>query len=152
MITNPVVFDVGLGALHLFTAAILLATAAGVGWLGWMAHQIGESPLRWLDAVVGLVIGGVMGGRLFHVLIEWDYFSAQPDQITNLTNGGFDWHGALILGLLLAGLSVMLLRAGDTNCPAYPYSERVADAQRLSTAVAQRRQTAMPDLGCGEDR
>ncbi|MBZ5575483.1 MAG: DUF1553 domain-containing protein [Acidobacteriia bacterium] len=31
--------------------------------------------------------------------------------------------------LLLAGLAGLLLRAGDTNCPAYPYSDRVADAQ-----------------------
>jgi len=76
----------------------------------WTARRIGESPVRWLDALLGLMIGGLIGGRAGHVILDWAYFSVQPDQITDLSNGGFDWHGALFLGMIGAVLISMLRR------------------------------------------
>src|SRR5262249_12902212 len=31
---------------------------------------------------------------------NWAYFSAHKEQITQLTNGGLDWHGAVVFGLI----------------------------------------------------
>ena len=97
---NPVVFVVGGVQIHAFTGAILLAVSLGVGWLLWTAYRLRQPPIRWLDAAAGAVVGGVIGARSLHVLLESTYFSAHPDQILALSGGGFDWHGAIIGGLI----------------------------------------------------
>src|SRR5690606_31172444 len=45
-------------------------------------------------------LGAVVGARLAHVALQWDYFSAHTGEIIRLTAGGLDWHGALLGGLL----------------------------------------------------
>ncbi|MEO8607844.1 MAG: prolipoprotein diacylglyceryl transferase family protein [Chloroflexota bacterium] len=51
------------------------------------------------------VLGAVVGARLFHVLLNWDYFADALNEITIISLGGLDWHGAVlggIVGLFLA--------------------------------------------------
>jgi phosphatidylglycerol:prolipoprotein diacylglycerol transferase len=51
------------------------------------------------------LVGAVVGARLFHVLLNWDYFADALNEITMLSLGGLDWHGAVlggIIGLFLA--------------------------------------------------
>ncbi len=97
---NPVVFAIGGVQVHAFTGSILLAVALGVGWLLWTAYRLRQPLIRWLDAATGAVVGGVIGARALHVILESTYFGAHPDQILSLSGGGFDWHGALIGGLI----------------------------------------------------
>jgi prolipoprotein diacylglyceryltransferase len=43
-----------------------------------------------------------------HVMLESIYFSAHPDQILALSAGGFDWHGAILGGLIGAAIVARL--------------------------------------------
>jgi phosphatidylglycerol:prolipoprotein diacylglycerol transferase len=97
---NPVVFTLGGVQIHAFTAAIVLVVALGVGWLLGTAHRLHQPLIRWLDAATGAVVGGVIGARALHVILESTYFGAHPDQILVLSAGGFDWHGAIFGGLI----------------------------------------------------
>jgi phosphatidylglycerol:prolipoprotein diacylglycerol transferase len=50
------------------------------------------------------LLGAVAGARLFHVLLNWNYFADALNEITMISLGGLDWHGAVlggIVGLLL---------------------------------------------------
>jgi len=47
-----------------------------------------------------LVVVGLIGARLYHVLNEWQYYWAHPLQIFAIWNGGLAIHGALIAGLI----------------------------------------------------
>jgi prolipoprotein diacylglyceryltransferase len=49
-----------------------------------------------VDVAVGGLIGAVILARLFHVLLEWPYFSVHQNEILRLTAGGLNWHGAVI--------------------------------------------------------
>ncbi len=101
---NPVVFRVGEWELHLFTAAVVVAVFSTLGWLLWTARRLDQPLLAWLDAAVGTALGGVIGARMVYIVLESDYFSANPDQMLNFSGGGFDWHGAVLGGLVGGGV------------------------------------------------
>jgi phosphatidylglycerol---prolipoprotein diacylglyceryl transferase len=72
--------------------------------------------------VLLLVLGGIVGARLYYVAFNWDYYGANPAQIPALWRGGLAIHGGLI-GELLAGVwfarrhQVPLWRLGDAVAP-----------------------------------
>lgn len=80
-----------------FTLALALAVAAGIGWSAW---QQPDRRGAVVDAGLGALVGGVIGARLLHVLLNWTYFSYNTGEIWRLRSGGLDWHGALVGGLL----------------------------------------------------
>jgi phosphatidylglycerol:prolipoprotein diacylglycerol transferase len=106
---NPVVFRLGTLELHAFTAAVLAAAVLGAALLLLAARRYQQHPLCWFDGGLGVLIGAVPGARVFHVLLEWPYFSAHLDQIAVLSGGGLDWHGAF-LGGLIGGAAAARLR------------------------------------------
>jgi phosphatidylglycerol:prolipoprotein diacylglycerol transferase len=72
--------------------------------------------------VLLLVLGGIVGARLYYVAFNWDYYGAHPAQIPALWRGGLAIHGGLIGGLL-AGVwfarrhQVPVWRLGDAVAP-----------------------------------
>jgi phosphatidylglycerol:prolipoprotein diacylglycerol transferase len=53
------------------------------------------------DIAIILMVGGFIGGRLFHVFYEeWDYYRNDPRLIFYFWNGGFVYFGGLISGWL----------------------------------------------------
>ena len=72
--------------------------------------------------VLILVLGGIVGARLYYVAFNWDYYGANPAQIPALWRGGLAIHGGLIGGLL-AGVwfarrhQIPVWRLGDTIAP-----------------------------------
>lgn len=56
-----------------------------------------------LNAGVWMILGGIVGGRSLHIVIDWLYYRAHLIEIPQLWLGGFSVSGAL------AGLGLMLL-------------------------------------------
>ena len=54
-----------------------------------------------IDSAFYLIIGGIIGARLFHILLELDYYLQNPLNIFKLWQGGLAIHGAIIAGILL---------------------------------------------------
>ncbi len=110
---NPVIYKLGSIEIHAFTAWIAAGVIIGIGvTLGIAIRQPAQRPrlMRWLDAALGAVIGGLIGARAFHVWLNWAYFSVHTDQIAAVTSGGLDWHGAVVGGLLGAILVALIRR------------------------------------------
>ncbi len=89
----------------LATALAILITLVGAGWT---LRRSGIGWGRLADAGLGALLGGLVGARLGHVLLHWDYFSNQMDEARNLAGGGLDWHGAVLGGLLGLWLALSL--------------------------------------------
>ena len=49
-------------------------------------------------------MGGTLGARLLHVILEWEYFRDYPGDVWRVWYGGLEWHGAVLGGLLGAAL------------------------------------------------
>jgi prolipoprotein diacylglyceryltransferase len=61
---------------------------------------------RVLDVYLGALVVGIIGSRLFHVALNWDYFTDNRAEIWVIETGGLDWHGAVLGGLL--GMAMVL--------------------------------------------
>jgi len=81
-------FFIVLGVLSALTVAIYLARF----------HGIKTDTI--IDLAVWLVIGGILGARIYAVFLEWPYFSAHPLDILKIWQGGLAIHGAVIGGLI----------------------------------------------------
>jgi phosphatidylglycerol---prolipoprotein diacylglyceryl transferase len=76
----------------LLTLAVLVS--AGIG-LRRVAY-----PSRVADAYLGALVGAVIGARLFHVLLNWNYFAENLHEASMISLGGLDWHGTVLGGLI----------------------------------------------------
>ena len=61
------------------------------------------------DLVFWVIVGGIIGARLFYILLNYHFFLNNPDEIIMIQNGGLAWQGALILGAM-AGTSLVKRR------------------------------------------
>lgn len=63
-------------------------------------------PGRVVDVWLAGIAGGLVLARAGHVVLHWDYFRDHQPEITQITAGGLDWHGAFfgaLFGVLVAG-------------------------------------------------
>ncbi|MQG51103.1 MAG: hypothetical protein FI695_03895, partial [SAR202 cluster bacterium] len=56
-----------------------------------------------------VIIGGILGARLVHVIDRWDYYQDNLSHIYQVWRGGIAIYGALIFGTL-SGLSNIFIR------------------------------------------
>ena len=52
------------------------------------------------DLVFGTVVTGILGARLFYILLNYRFFIDHPLEIVMIQNGGLAWHGGLIAATL----------------------------------------------------
>jgi phosphatidylglycerol:prolipoprotein diacylglycerol transferase len=91
--------------LQTFTLVVGLAIvlSAGIGIQrarqGKLVSPSGSPVVLVTDSYLGALVGGVVVGRIFHVLLSWDYFRFNVQEAFNVSAGGLDWHGAVLGGL-----------------------------------------------------
>ncbi len=53
-----------------------------------------------LELVLYLIIFGLLGGRLYHIFLEFNYYLANPLAVFKVWEGGLAIHGVLIAGII----------------------------------------------------
>ncbi len=61
------------------------------------------------DAIIFGTVGGIIGARAYYVAFNWDYYSANPSHIMNISEGGLAIYGGII-GALFVGFIVCKIR------------------------------------------
>ncbi len=61
------------------------------------------------DAIIFGTVGGIIGARAYYVAFNWDYYSANPSHIMNISEGGLAIYGGII-GALLVGFITCKVR------------------------------------------
>lgn len=106
---HPTLFH--LGPLTISTYGVLVALAFLLAV--WLARRAARGMPRELapmdeaalvDWAVWAVIGGLLGGRLFYVLLNWPVYAGSPLEIVALWHGGLVWYGGFLGGLLATWL------------------------------------------------
>jgi phosphatidylglycerol---prolipoprotein diacylglyceryl transferase len=101
---SPMLFHVG--GLGAGWYGLLMAVGIGVGatvatrqahWRGLEADQV-------YDMVLWLIIAGVIGARLFHVIDYWEYYVANPGALLTFQQSGLAIYGAIIGGIVAIAL------------------------------------------------
>ena len=107
---DPVLFHLGHFAVRWFSLLVVLAVAGA--WLLGMreARRKGLDVERLQGMLIWLLVGGIAGARLFHVIDRWELYAAEPLRALAVWEGGIAIWGA-ILGGLVAG-TVYVVRHG----------------------------------------
>jgi phosphatidylglycerol:prolipoprotein diacylglycerol transferase len=113
---DPVAFQIGPIAIHWYGILIVTGILAATYLSTYNARLLGESPELVWDALVWVVLLGVVGARLYHILTvppsmgvgRWYYFR-HPLEILATWKGGLGIYGAVAGGAL--GLYIVIRRA-----------------------------------------
>lgn len=119
----PILLEIpGVGFdLHTYGVLLALAFAAGISLAGALAKGEGLSAERFTDLGLVALVGGLAGGRLMYVLVEWDQFAGRPLDVL-LRRDGFVFYGGLLGGAAAVAAAIRawrlpLWRSADVLAP-----------------------------------
>lgn len=106
---NKVAFTIG--ELDIAWYAILIASGflLAVVYALFNLKKFGLEENRVIDVIIGGMIGGIIGARLYYVVFSWDFYKNNPLEIFNIRNGGLAIYGGLI-GAVLVGAIICKFR------------------------------------------
>ena len=100
---NPVLLDLGPLEIRYYGLVYVLGFLFALWWLTRYRDKIGFTKDQVYDLVFYLIVGGVVGARLFHILFwEPSYYLANPLKILFFWEGGMAFHGGIAGGLIAA--------------------------------------------------
>jgi phosphatidylglycerol:prolipoprotein diacylglycerol transferase len=129
---GPIAFQ--LGPLTIRWYGLLMATAMGLGlWLAYRdARRRGLDAERFLKTAELALLGGLVGARLYYVLLNLDYYSRFPGKILAVWEGGLAIHGGLIGGVLVGGWY-----AWTKRLPIFAFLDVAAPSLALGQAIGR---------------
>jgi phosphatidylglycerol:prolipoprotein diacylglycerol transferase len=107
---NGLGFNIGPVAIHFYGVILMLGALIGAFLAEFIAKRRGLNPDIVWDGFLWILIGGVIGARIWHIFtpsassvaqgIDTIYYLKHPIDAINLTKGGLGWPGAIMGGAL----------------------------------------------------
>ena len=123
--------DLDFVEIPLYTALVILGMTAGLvsTWL-YLRVRLRRAAGWWvfLDGALIVFIASWIGARAYHVAMQWDYYSARPDEIAQIGLGGLAMRGALMAGFIVLVIYARWRRLAFA---------KIADACALGLALGQ---------------
>jgi phosphatidylglycerol:prolipoprotein diacylglycerol transferase len=102
---DPVIFSIGHFMLRWYSLIVVTAIITGVWLTAREAERKGFKKEDIYDSAIYVVLAGLLGARLFHVLDHWpDEYAANPVRALYIWEGGLAIWGAVIGGLMAIAL------------------------------------------------
>jgi phosphatidylglycerol:prolipoprotein diacylglycerol transferase len=102
---DPNLLHLGHFALRWYGLIVVVAIFVGVGVALREAKRKGLSEYQFADAIPWVIVGGLIGARLFHVIDHWpDEYAAAPVRALYIWEGGLAIWGGVIGGLAALAL------------------------------------------------
>ena len=102
MFASPGAIALQMGSVAIRWYGLLIATGflLGTTLVHGEAIRRGLDPDKLLNAIIVAAPAALVGARLYYVLLNWDYYAANPGKIAAVWEGGLAIHGGLITGSL----------------------------------------------------
>jgi phosphatidylglycerol:prolipoprotein diacylglycerol transferase len=102
---DPIIFNIGHFAVRWYGIILMVAMGIGIWLTAREAERKGFKKEDIYDAAMWIIVGGLLGARLFHVLDHWpDEYAANPIRALYIWEGGLAIWGALVGGLIAGAL------------------------------------------------
>lgn len=147
---DPMLLQLGHFALRWYGLIVATAIAAGVGVALREAERKGLRDYQFADAIPWVIVGGLIGARLFHVIDHWpDEYAVNPMHALYVWEGGLAIWGAVIGGLVALALYAWRrgLRLGvliDTVAPGLVLGQAIGRLACIITGDAIGKATSGP--------
>lgn len=127
---DPIIVQFG----HLQIGWYGVFIALGIGVAVWLtareANRRSILPDAIYDGALWVVIAGIVGARLFHVIDNWSLYAANPAAI-------FGTAGLAIYGALIGGLIAVVIYTAVRHLPFWRILDAAAPAIPLAQAIAR---------------
>ena len=102
---DPIIFSIGHFMFRWYGLIVISAVLVGV-WLGVQeAERKGFKKEEIYDVVLWIILPGILGARLFHVLDHWSHeYAANPIRAFYIWEGGLAIWGAVVAGVLAVAI------------------------------------------------
>lgn len=118
-IPQPILLQAGDVTIRYYGLLIAIAIATCFFVALRLAKRQGITSDDMLELVLWLIVGGIIGARLYDVLfVDWPYFQGHLADIFKIWQGGLAIHGAIIGGLAAAVIFSKLRRINFWNLAA----------------------------------
>jgi phosphatidylglycerol:prolipoprotein diacylglycerol transferase len=132
---HPVLLQVGNLKIYSYGVFVAVGFLAAIWVAGREIARQGIDREKFYDMGFWVVLSAIAGARLFHVLVYWPQYAANPVEILKLWNGGLVFYGGF-----LAAVAACLLYLRRNRIPFLP----VADASAIGIPLG----LAFGRLGC----
>ncbi len=95
---DPVIFHLGAFEFRWYSLTMMLAIVAAVLITAYLGKRKGIATEEVYSLALWVVIAGIVGARLVHVIDQWQYYASNPFQILQFQQGGLAIWGALAGG------------------------------------------------------
>lgn len=97
---NPVIFSIGNFEVRWYSVMLLVAFIVAVFFIEREAKRFDVPKDFIFNMIFWALVFGIIGARIYYVIFDWEYFSANINEIWQIWNGGLAIHGGIIAGLL----------------------------------------------------
>ncbi len=89
-----------IGPIHIYSYGLMLAIAVVVCafLMSRDAKTMGIDSQVIFDCVFWVILVGLLGARLFYIILNWSFFTENPLEVIMIQRGGLAWQGSLIVG------------------------------------------------------
>ena len=147
---DPIIFSIGHFMVRWYSLIVTFAIVVGV-WVTWReAKRKGVAEEYFGDAVLWVIIGGMIGARLFHVIDHWrDEYALNPIRVLYIWEGGLAIWGAVIGGGIALALfawrrGLQFGRLVDTATPGLVLGQALGRFACIITGDAMGKATTGP--------
>lgn len=98
---QPVLINIGPFTIHWYGLFLVLGLAVGILVALKLSSWYKISQEKILDLALYLIIGGIIGARIYEIFLELPYYLDHPSAMIKVWEGGLAIHGAIIAGILI---------------------------------------------------
>jgi phosphatidylglycerol:prolipoprotein diacylglycerol transferase len=146
---DPIILQIGHFALRWYGLIVLIAIQVGIWLIAREAERKGFKKEDFYGAALWMIIAGILGARLFHVLDHWHEYSIDPIRALYIWKGGLAIWGALVGGLIAAAFvswnyKWQLPRLLDAAAPGLVFAQAIGRIACVITGDAMGKPTSGP--------
>ena len=99
---EPIAFSFGIFSIHWYGVFVVFGIIVGLLMTTKLAKHFNISSDDVYNLAFYVIIFGLLGARLYSVILDWSYYATNPGQIIAVWNGGLAIQGGIASGVIAA--------------------------------------------------